>query len=394
MLSTTVTAPVRVGATPIGATPAATTMSRLPALDGVRGLAIATVLAYHGWCIWPAETRSTIDRAISALLERCWIGVDLFFVLSGFLITRILLRSRGKGGYYKNFYARRALRIFPLYYAVIFALCVVGGLVWRDDPGLQTLWSAQGWLWLYAYNIEIFRVGHWFSNLDNCWSLAVEEQFYLIWPMVVATLAPRRLVVVALGAAFACIALRAAMPLAGYTVTQIYVITPARCDGLMLGGAVAVLEHLRVGRATLVRVANASIALGAVVLVGVALRVLGPPVMGGWISTACTLTFAGALARSTVASDDAPLNRALCWRPLALLGKYSYGVYLLHEPLFFLAKQPIMHVVVPFSSAATNAARLAIVTPFVVGLAVVSFHYFETPFLRLKDRFAASETLG
>ena len=362
--------------------------ARLPTLDGVRGAAIATVLIFHGWAYWPAASRSALDRAVSALSAECWVGVDLFFVLSGFLITRILLRARGEAGYYAKFYARRALRIFPLYYALIFLLCVVGGLALSEQQQFRTLWQSQGWLWLYAYNLEIFRVGHWFSDLDNCWSLAVEEQFYLVWPMVVAALAPRRLAVVALLAAAACIALRALMPHFGYSATQIYVITPARCDGLMLGGVVAVLEAERVPAATIRRLAIAAIVLGVLVLIAGALHLLGKLTLGGWMSTACTPIFAGSIAWSTLSPDDAPMNRALLWRPLAWLGKYSYGVYLIHEPVFLIVQNPLMHVVVPFSGAATSAVRLAIVVPVVVGLAVASFHWLETPFLRMKGRFA------
>ncbi len=385
MVTTTMTAPVAVDAPAV----AATTASRLPALDGVRGLAIGTVLVFHACAFWQTETHSAFDRIVFAIAGECWIGVDLFFVLSGFLITRILLRAKGKAGYYSNFYARRALRIFPLYYATIFAFCVVGGLALGSHTAFHTLWQSQGWLWLYAYNIEIFRVGHWFSNLDNCWSLAVEEQFYLVWPMVVALLAPRRLAVAALVAALGSIVLRAAMPHLGYSAVQIYVITPARCDGLMLGGAIAALEHLKVPGSTIVRAAIVAIGIGVAVRFAFALGLLGSQEdpMGGWLATAWTLVFAGLVAWSTVLPDGARINHALQWRPLAVLGKYSYGVYLLHEPLFLLAGKPLSHLVIPFSVAATVAVKLAIMAPIVVGIAVLSFRYFETPFLRLKERF-------
>ena len=142
-----------------------------PALDGVRGLAIALVVASHV-TTWPPATQG-------------WIGVDLFFVLSGFLITGILADSRNVIGRARAFYVRRALRILPLYYGVLVTLFVVIPILHPlHTQEYQTLAREQWWYWTYLQNWRIASA----HSIDGgslvwFWSLAIEEQFYLIWPV-------------------------------------------------------------------------------------------------------------------------------------------------------------------------------------------------------------------
>src|SRR5580700_6952106 len=161
--------------------PAAT---RLPALDGIRGVAILLVLFYH------------LFRYDNSLLGRLshhgWLGVELFFVLSGFLITGILYDSRGEVHYFRNFYGRRVLRIFPLYYGFLAVAALLAPLLIKAQlQGIHTYIHYQVWWWLYAANILESIKGWICAAFDPFWSLAIEEHFYLIWPLLIA-LAPKR----------------------------------------------------------------------------------------------------------------------------------------------------------------------------------------------------------
>ena len=169
---------------------------QIPALDGLRGIAIAAVMVFHFTLYGPYS--NALMRGLPAigpalhLAMAGWGGVDLFFVLSGYLITAILLRTKAAPGYFRRFYARRVLRIFPLYYLF---LAVGIALSSRLPPA----WSAEGswqlWLWTYLTNFKIGSAG-WSSvprAYEHFWSLAVEEQFYLLWPLLVFKLDERRL---------------------------------------------------------------------------------------------------------------------------------------------------------------------------------------------------------
>ena len=152
----------------------------VPALDGVRGIAIAMVLLHH--CGWP--------RVFG---EGGWIGVDLFFVLSGYLITGILADTRESVGRGRSFYVRRALRIFPLYYAVLFALFVVAPIVhpisWAQ---YRALVPEQAWYWTYLSDWRMaFAHPPTVTLLGHFWTLSIEEQFYWVWPVVIWSLTGR-----------------------------------------------------------------------------------------------------------------------------------------------------------------------------------------------------------
>ncbi|HLL88149.1 MAG TPA: acyltransferase, partial [Tepidisphaeraceae bacterium] len=181
-----------------GPLPAART--HYPALDGLRGLAILLVMVSHyvappaGGGRWGLVFRRAADAG--------WVGVDLFFALSGFLITGILLDAKGKPGFFRNFFARRTLRVFPLYYGVLFVVCVLLPALGLLKLGVPL---SQRWLWLYATNLfpllrsadgaGFFFPNSWDLQFGHFWSLAVEEHFYLAWPLVVYALGRRPLMV-------------------------------------------------------------------------------------------------------------------------------------------------------------------------------------------------------
>ena len=178
----------------------------IPALDGLRGIAIILVMLHHFTNYRPT---SGIDGLIGSVVFFLWTGVDLFFVLSGFLITGILLDSRGSERYFTTFYARRTLRIFPLYYLVLF----VAFVVLPQFPAVNAVLTGQVDLppqwpyWLYLENFSIAARGWVHGWVDVGWSLAIEEQFYLVWPLVIWLCPPRLL-------ALLCAAIIVAEPIA------------------------------------------------------------------------------------------------------------------------------------------------------------------------------------
>src|SRR5262245_10389875 len=201
------------------------------------------VLLFH----FVAQTTATtaVEAGLNKVLSYGLLGVDLFFVLSGFLITGILYDARFDAGYFRSFYMRRVLRIFPLYYgvlAVVFlVLPLLAALQGSEIAGLR---DRQAWAWLYGVNVYLALQGGWaFSYVEHFWSLAVEEHFYLVWPLVVWLLAgrPRGLIAAALAMAALSCAARVAASLSGVSLVATTVLTPFQLDALCLGGFFAVL---------------------------------------------------------------------------------------------------------------------------------------------------------
>jgi peptidoglycan/LPS O-acetylase OafA/YrhL len=165
---------------------------RIPALDGIRGLAIALVMFHHFTLYGGMRPDFVLDKVYRHVALVGWVGVDLFFVLSGFLITGILHDSRSDRHYFRNFYMRRTLRIFPLYYGVLAATFLVLPLVLDVSGSCRELLRDQAWYWTYLINVQI-GLDYWPSCfvLGHFWSLAVEEQFYLVWPLLLYLLGRR-----------------------------------------------------------------------------------------------------------------------------------------------------------------------------------------------------------
>jgi peptidoglycan/LPS O-acetylase OafA/YrhL len=370
---------------------------RIAGLDGVRALAVLLVMTVHLY-----------------LVGCGWIGVQLFFVLSGFLITRILLvakdKSGGAGRYFGQFYLRRSLRIFPAYYAYL--LVVFGVAMLRHAANEGRLAAMAPYLLSYTYNYGLLLAeplrSNWTSHL---WSLSVEEQFYIVWPLLI-WLTPRRAILPLAGAIVAAgPLLRLGVFLWARTLEHpqippqniVYVFTSSHIDAFATGAALcfpAVAQRVAgLPKHWFLAAIAAAIAVGVVWSGAFILPptphdaplALGFPVIlyskGQWIWGYTAINLLGAVLIAKVALQGFG-KRLFQSRLMDRLGRVSYGAYLFHYVMvswFY----PLTPWLVAHAGLPTILATL-LWTPLYVGcvyaLSWLSFHFYETPFLKLKDR--------
>ena len=310
-------------------------------------------------------------KACFLIAAHGWLGVDLFFVLSGFLITGILLDTRARSTYFSDFWVRRALRILPLVVAVVAIL----SFVYR--PSITYIAMAL----FFAVDFAPF-VGLGNNGMGPLWSLAVEEQFYLLWPFLVYWLRPRALAVVTLTMIVAEPVVRLAT--AGGLLDVVW----CRVDGLAFGAILAIYARSRFYEpARTLRIA-AVLVLAAAVLVVIDVR--SHVTSYGLRITEADLIFT-ALVATAIAASGHPALRVLRSGPARFIADTSFCVYLIHVPLLDLARVlgAGAGATDPFAAA---ALRAAVAIPLTFGLAALSRTYLELPFLRLKDRFAPART--
>jgi peptidoglycan/LPS O-acetylase OafA/YrhL len=369
----------------------------LPVLDGVRGLAVLMVLLFHFVGDRPPGGR--VDSAIVHVTGFGAYGVELFFILSGFLITGILYDSQNGPHYFRNFYIRRFLRIFPLYYGVLALVFFVAPLIpLLRRPTLDYLVHRQAWAWLYAVNIYIAKEGEWsFSYLNHFWSLAIEEHFYFFWPVLVFVLArrPRALIVVSLVTALGAMLARLTGSLMGLSWWTTYTLTPFRLDALTLGAFLAVTARQPGGLDRLARALPlvATAVGGLLVITFFWTRLVSReelelvlPVRAALIEMllACLLLWA------VIAPGRSTTSRFFCSRPMVFLGTYSYGLYVYHHFIsYYLAANRIDLQLAPRlgSHWAALALQAALGASASLALAYLSYELFEKRFLRLKRLF-------
>jgi len=389
---------------------------RIPVLDGIRGIAILLVMTYHFWVVGiavnaPTSPASSIsggpllwERVYGYVVGTGWIGVDLFFVLSGFLITGILCESRESPHYFRVFYGRRTVRIFPLYYAALTIFFLLGPVVMAHlyRPALAEMQSGTTvklFAWTYLLNwYEGFKGWNAVAHpLQHFWSLSVEEQFYLIWPFLVLKLTRRRLMGVCVGLAVVALALRALLyglhlPFAAYTWTI------CRADSLAMGAIVALAARDSGDWKILLKWARrlALPALGAFVLA----RILNPRCtvgpgdtptffMNTFELTLVAIFFAACIGLAVASHQESLGHRLLASPFLRFFGKYSYCLYICHLP-----------VIVIYAKAGLNCAHLAgklhsellsvlavdsVAFAVSITIAFLSWHLYEKQWLKLKN---------
>jgi peptidoglycan/LPS O-acetylase OafA/YrhL len=370
---------------------------RFPALDGIRGLAILLVMLHHFFQLYEPE-RVFIDVVFFGLASSGWFGVDLFFVLSGFLITGILYDSKGSERYFLNFYARRTLRIFPLYYAALVLFFVVFPQIPHPLANAYVADSApdQLWFWTYLTNFKIAANGAWYDALvpNVFWSLAIEEQFYLIWPLVVLLCHRKTLIGVCIGLITMAIAVRLAFTLNGAEPLTTFVITPARMDCLAVGALLALVVRGDLGAARRTLLAKRScLLLGAVLL---ALAVPGRGLhwetpLNHTLGLTLVALFFGALLIWTYGSDkEAWIRVVFESRVMRMAGKYSYSMYIFHGPAGTFIKTFYDPPTAPliFGSALPRTLLYAILAGLVtLGIAWITWNVLEKRMLSFQSRF-------
>jgi peptidoglycan/LPS O-acetylase OafA/YrhL len=368
----------------------------IPALDAVRGVAILLVLVFHfslyGHGLTPAPL--LLDRLYYRLAGAGWIGVDLFFVLSGFLITGILYDAKTGAHYFRTFYVRRVLRIFPVYYVTLAVFLVALPLLLPQNAGLQSLKREAAWYWTYLVNAQIARSG-WpgFPALGHFWSLAVEEQFYLVWPVVVLALSARRLEVACLAGVVGSLGVRVGLHLAHYETAAI-VLTPARIDALAVGAYVAVAARRPGGLDRLSRWARPSATVLGVALLGLFVLRMGladyDPAVSTLGYTILACLFGSLLVLALTSPPDHLVARTLDSSFLRFFGRYSYALYVFHHPILFFGLGVVALQSVPVvggSQMLRQLVFLVVATGVSVGIALVSWHAVERQALRLKRFF-------
>jgi peptidoglycan/LPS O-acetylase OafA/YrhL len=351
-------------------------------LDGLRGIAILLVLVFH---FTPSSGPLFF---LAHVFQTGWVGVDLFFVLSGYLITGILLDSVGRPHYYRNFIIRRSLRIFPLYYA---CLLLYGFLTFYPSPiRWVDFLHAGGAAWYLGYlgNISVFLQSAWpgAAMLTPLWSLQVEEQFYLSFPFIVSAVSRKTLTMLLLASVVAAFLLRVILTLSlPDNLVGTYVLMPCRMDDLAMGGLIAIVQRERpqwlkqrwIGWLT---------AVSAATFLGICLLFTVTPwsaVMRTLGFTAAGLMFTGILVM--LISWRQPFLLALCrLRVLVWLGTISYGLYLLHIPALTVVRR---WVTPQLGITPDGSVQLFVSVAVAITAAALSWWLFESRVLKLKDRF-------
>jgi peptidoglycan/LPS O-acetylase OafA/YrhL len=376
-------------------------LAHITPLDGLRGIAVILVLCFHFAWTFPEE--GLLAHALHRVLWIGWVGVDLFFVLSGYLITRgLVARSEQPVGIrLRKFWARRVLRIFPLYYIVLIigsGVCIIAS---APIPTLP--------YWFYLQNYALAFDPYVLRWTAPFWSLAIEEQFYFLWPLLVLR-APRRWLVTATLALIAfCLVSRGAMGLYMHALEHAgehdraeqiakiaYRATITHMDGLLLGALVAIVGSDKTSRLARgwTRVRPAAFVLAALVLLGLFVVTHGfndydgRVIVVGYATLA--LFFASAVSVAVDGALYSSFARLLTSRPLRACGRVSYGMYMLHWPLVVFSVPLLMRWQADASplmgvGIGLGAVLLGIGVTYV--LAEISFRFVETPFLRLKERF-------
>jgi peptidoglycan/LPS O-acetylase OafA/YrhL len=370
----------------------------IPELDGVRGIAILLVLFFHYYTFaWDFTTLAT-PGVLRMAMAMGFSGVDLFFVLSGFLISGILLDTAGARNYFSSFYVRRVLRIFPLYLLTIFAYFHVA-LPLAHHYGRWMDWnnSLEMWYWFHLSNWKTAFGADVRGPLTQFWSLSVEEQFYLVWPLVVFLATRKRLPYVCVSIILVSFGLRCYFAQHKLDDNFLYRLTPFRVEPLAFGCLTALAVRNEKARRTVKKLLPSIFAVGMLALSGALWMGQSAGSFGDPMSTSPMATF-GLTSLAVLYSGlvffahDCSLASArpgwlLRSAALRSFGKYSYAIYVFHVPIFMWYR----HIVERISPAVPKDLRfvawfisLAMEIGLCYAMAQVSWYLLEKRFLGLK----------
>jgi peptidoglycan/LPS O-acetylase OafA/YrhL len=359
---------------------------KIKSLDGLRGLAIILVLLFHNFLFLKIANIG-------------WIGVDLFFALSGFLITRILLNTKANPHYYKNFFIRRMLRIFPLYYVISISCILFGYFIYA--PLITPITTNAAYYLTYTQNI-LFTLNNDFvpkTIINHFWSLCVEEHFYLIWPFIIYYLSPKKILIVSSILIILSKVISVCMVAYDLTYVPVYVFSLTRFDSLLSGSLIAVicLHWKYILEKYLIR-SIISISFIMLVFYGYtfikhngSFAALNPEnaIMDSYslIILLNSLLFSCMIA---FALYDNKFSRFVSNKIFTQLGKYSYGIYVYHLPIYLLLG-PILKDIISTTVHSKTIGSISssfILTALACTVSIISYNLFEKKFMALKDIIA------
>ena len=354
----------------------------IPALDSLRGIAILSVISYH---YFPDNKLFSLN----------WSGVDLFFVLSGYLITGRLLSSLKEKNYFRKFYRNRLLRIFPLYYLVLMTFYLAILLFAKNENHVLLSYYTLHWksFFFFTDNWSFIRFGlpH-DAYLVHFWSLAIEEQYYLIWPVLILLIYPAKTRIKVLGISILLVILfRIVIYIRNPVESAIsvyYYNTFCRVDSLLIGSVLKEL-HFRKVNISEIRVKQIATILTVILITGIVyagsagfqtifMRTVG--------LTVIALLFA-CIIHATISSNGHLFFNILNHPGMQYFGKISFGLYIFHWPVLLILGTKIMNLGLTFIPDRVFLIKIVAVTvsfAFSFCLSAVSYRYFESYFLRFK----------
>jgi peptidoglycan/LPS O-acetylase OafA/YrhL len=372
----------------------------IPELDAIRGIGIALVLMDH---FWPR----TLGVLLFSLGQLGWIAMDSFFVLSGFLITGILVDTRSRPDYFRNYYLRRSLRIFPLYYLVLLTILflthISQGGHGAENAALVRQWGSPAWFYFYLGNFRLAYVGAWpmVAPYAPLWSLQIEEQFYLLLPFAVRWMRLDHLSRLLWSMVFLSPALRILFFLHNpNNPFPEFVLLPCHMEGLALGALIAI--RFRTGPWPIRKGLLAALTVGLLLAACVGSFIANPifsPILAGQLWSSPFNLLAGislssfgcaCLVLSLIVFRGSRSARPLRIAPIAYIAQISYGIYLLHRlaPRFLRWSGKLgIHLKTPYG--VDSFIALVVLS---VAAATLSWYFFEKPFMKLKDQLAPRHT--
>lgn len=353
-----------------------------PSLDILRGIAILLVFLSHTLTLFPFEFG--------------WVGVDLFFVLSGFLITNILIETRHHTHYFRNFYIRRALRIFPLYYLFLLFYFYITPNFFSNKYYNSYVFSKENqvWFWTHIQNwLVIIKGMNKTRMVAHFWSLAVEEQFYLVWPLIIPPLMRFRKPIAIIGGLIVLAILTRTIIWVkdGYALENYYCNTISRFDSILCGCLIAIYQK-QGKKLSLPSLVAVLVACTAYIFISVYLGrnlYLTNPYFATVGYTVIALFFAMVIYifinyKSTSTYFVKKLSL------LSYIGKISYGMYIFHLPIHLLLGSYLNNYLLKFIPNHITTMLLASLTSLLLTilLSTISYFYFEKPIMVLKKHFS------